>query len=450
MSKRKHLSLLFSAVFLCGISAQANLAVAESLREAFAYAYQNNPQLNAARAGLRATDEGVAIAKSGYRPTVNATGRLSKTWQDSGTIRQSSFGIEINQTVFDGFQTKNGIRRAKSGVKAARENLRNIEQNVLLNVAISYVDILRDQSILGFRNRSLEFLNEQVRSEKTRFDVGESTRTDVAQARGRLAGAQAQLSSARSNLEVAKSLYRRYVGKRPGRLSAPNVSFKNIPRSIKSATAIAMQNHPGLLAARHQVDQALFVLKQSEGELLPGVSVSGALNRSTHSINGNNSSASVSANLNVPIYQGGRVSAQVRRDKELLGQSRIIVDQTIDEVRQQIHQAYNERSAALQSVAANKSQLSAANLALEGAVEERKVGQRTTLDVLNTEQEVINARIALANSQRNLLVANYAILSSIGSLSASYLKLNTKRYDPEEHYIAVKDKWYGLRTPNGQ
>lgn len=444
-----------SAIFSVSLLfASSNVSSAETISQALSHAYAHNPTLNAARAQLRVTNEGVAIAKSGYRPNIYATGTASKIWNrndlGSSTIRTGTFGIDIDQTIFDGFATKNAVRSAVSGVKTVRENLRNTEQNVLLNAAISYMDVIANKSILGFRQQSLTFLKEQVRSEQTRFDVGESTRTDVAQARGRLEASRAQLSNAKSNYEIAISQYKRYVGKKPGKLTFPKRSFANIPKSMNSALKIAMQNHPALLATRHNVDQALYNVKQSEGSLLPSVNVNGSLDRVANSATGNREEASVTAKLSVPLYQRGQVSATIRQNKETLGRSRILVNEMQDQVQQAIVQSYNERQSAIQSVAANKSQLSASRLALEGAIEERRVGQRTTLDVLDTQQEVINAQIALIQSQRNLVVANYAILSSVGSLSASNLSLNAKRHDPEEHFIAVKDKWYGLRTPNGQ
>ncbi|MGB7286383.1 MAG: TolC family protein, partial [Salaquimonas sp.] len=287
--------------------------------------------------------------------------------------------------------------------------------------------------------------------EQSRFEVGESTRTDVAQARGRRAAAEAQLSLAKANLITSQAIYRQVVGKEPGKLSTPKGVDRLIPKSINAAVSVASSNHPAIKATNHLVDQAQFNVKSSEGELLPTLSLNGTANRRYDvAENTDRDSASVTANLNVPIYQGGRVSATVRQNKEILGQRRIEVDQSVDNVRTAVVSAYSQLEAARAAAIANGAQLSAAKLALEGAVEERRVGQRTTLDVLDTQQDVLTAQIALANAQRDTIVASYAALSAIGKLDAATLGLKVTRYEPEDHFIAVKDKWFGLRTPDGQ
>lgn len=439
-------------------------ASAQSLKEALALAYNNNPAINAQRAATRAVDETVAIAKSGYRPVITGDADVSKTWSETrspvtplggGTTQQTlvagGFGVTISQTLFDGFQTQNNVRASKAAVMASRETLRNVEQNILFDAAAVYMDVIRDAAIANYRAQALEFLNEQVRSEQSRFDVGESTRTDVAQARGRRAAAEAQLSAARAQLKSSRAVFRQVIGRDPSGLSMPKSVERLIPSSISSAVAAASANHPAIKATRHLVDQALFNVKVAEGQLLPGVTLQGNLQRRYNvQQDTDRDAASVTARLTVPIYQGGRVSAQIRQGKETLGQRRIEVDQSVDNVRAAVVSAYSQLEAANAALIANDTQLKAANLALQGAVEERRVGQRTTLDVLNTQQEVINAQIALANSRRDKIVASYAALSAIGKLRVNTLGLNVAVYDPEDHYLVVKDKWYGLRTPDGQ
>lgn len=442
------LPIAFAAIVL---GQSTSLSSAETLNQALASAYSNNPNINANRAGLRATDEDVAIAKSGFRPVISATGTASRNYRDPlPDFSNKSISLEISQTIYDGLRTQNNTYGAVSAVKAGREDLRNSIQTVFLQVIDAYIDVMRDASIVNFRHKSLEFLNEQVRSERTRFEVGESTRTDVAQAEGRRAAAVAQLSAAKASLISSKAAYRQHVGKEPGRLKSPRNIGKLLPKSAAAAQAIARKNHPAILARLHLVDQASYSVKSAEGVFLPTVSLNGTATHSRNSLSGESDTGTITARLNVPIYQGGKSSAQVRKSKESLGQRRILVDAMQNNVRAQVTSAYAQYSASRDSVNANKTQLNAARLALQGAVEERKVGQRTTLDVLNTQQEVITAQVALAQSQRSYIDAQYSILATVGSLSTSRLALKVSAHDPEEHFNAVKDKWFGLRTPSGE
>ncbi len=431
-------------------------ASAETIAEALALAYSNNPNINAQRAATRAVDENVPIAKSGLRPSVSASADISRTWSDNGNrsteLTPGGFGITINQALFDGFKTANNVAAANAAVLASRETLRNTVQNTLFDAASAYMNVIRDQSVAGFRAQSLEFLNEQVRSERARFQVGESTRTDVAQAEARQAGAVAQLNTARAQLKTSIAVYRQVIGKEPAKLKGPAGVGKLIPGSIDSALQIAFSEHPAILANRYLADQADWQIKSAESDLLPRIVLQGQANRRYNSqIQGNTvDSAQVTAQLTVPIYQGGRVSAQVRQNKETYGQRMIQIDGAVDSVRAAVISSISQLEAARASVTANESQLRAAQLALQSVVEERNVGQRTTLDVLNTQQNVIDAQIALASSRRDVIVAGYAVLSAIGRLQPERLKLTVASYNPEEHYIAVEDKWFGLRTPDGR
>ncbi|MEZ5781615.1 MAG: TolC family outer membrane protein [Rhizobiaceae bacterium] len=446
---------LLAAVVLSSTALTSVSASAETLLGALAKAYTNNSELNAARAGLRATDEDVAIAKSGYRPVIAGTGSYSAAKQNGLEIQTGSFGIEIQQNLFDGFQTRNSVRGAESRVRASTESLRNTEQTVLFNAASSYMNVIRDRQIAVLTERNLEFLTEQVRAARSRFDVGEGTRTDVAQADASRSAATAQLAAARAQAESSAAEYRRYIGDDPKTLKGASPA-KGLPKSLDAAFSIASVQHPAILATNHLVDAAAFTVKTAEGALLPQLNATAGMSRSFRETNGGSlsdgytNSASIGAQITVPIYQGGRVSAQVRQSKESLGQARIQVDVTRDQVRAAVTSAWSQYVAARQQVIANRALVSAAQLALDGVVEERNVGQRTTLDVLNAQADVISAQISLASSERDVVVASYAILSSIGQLGVEKLALNVQKYRPEEHYNAVKDKWYGLRTPDGR
>jgi outer membrane protein len=426
---------------------------------ALAKAYRNNSSLNSERAGTRVTDENVAIAKSGYRPTIAASSGLTFARSSAlggRSITSGSFGIEINQTIFDGFQTKNNVAAAEAQVRASQEALRNTVQNTLFDAASAYMDVIRDRQIASLRQRNLEFLEEQVRAARSRFEVGEGTRTDVAQAEASRQSAIAQLSAARAQVLASEALYRQIVGEDPGSLQAAGPLSKLLPRSVDEAFVVADKAHPAIIASEHLVDASAFTVKSSEGALLPRLSATAGVSRSfTNGVpalpsDGASTSASIGAALSVPIYQGGRASATVRRSKESLGQARINVDVSRDQVRNAVASAWAQYQASREAVAANREVVSAAQLALNGVIEERNVGQRTTLDVLNSQGDVTAAQINLASAEHDVVVASYAILSATGRLTTGNLGLQVREYDPEEHYRAVKDKWFGLRTPDGR
>jgi len=448
-------SLLAAAVIAV---AAVSPATAETITGAMSKAYQNNSELNSARAGVRVTDEGVAIAKSGYRPTIAGTSSFNYASQAGNRLTTGSFGVQIQQSLFDGFQTKNNVAAAEARVRASNDSLRNTEQNILFNAASAYMDVIRDRGIASLREQNLKFLEEQVRAARSRFDVGEGTRTDVAQAQASRSAAIAQLSAARAQALSSAAIYRQVIGDEPGKLTTPGAA-KGLPDSIEQAFTIAAVQHPAILATEHLVDAAGFTVKSTEGALLPQLSASAGVSRNWRdsspgstlsSPDGSSNSASIGATLTIPIYQGGRVAAQVRQSKESLGQARIEVDVSRDRVRAAVASAWTQYTASREGVDANRELVSAQQLALDGVIEERNVGQRTTLDVLNAQQDVINAQINLISSQRDVVVASYAILSAVGRLTVDQVGLHVAKYQPEEHYNAVKDKWFGLRTPDGR
>ncbi|MFU0503681.1 TolC family outer membrane protein [Pseudaminobacter sp. NGMCC 1.201702] len=454
----------FAAILMSATALSTATVSAETILGALAKAYQNNSELNSGRAGVRVTDEGVAIAKSGYRPIVVGSSSINYTSQAGTRLTTGNFGVEIRQTLFDGFQTKNNVAAAESQVFAANESLRNTEMNILLNAATAYMDVIRDRQIATLRERNLQFLNEQGRAARSRFDVGEGTRTDVAQADAARSLAEAQLAAARAQASSSAAIYRQIIGDDPGNLRGASPVAKLLPASLDQAFALAAAGHPAILATQHLVDAAGFAVNAAEGALLPQISASAGVSRNYRETRGGfdpitglpggdstaNTAATIGATLTVPIYQGGRASAQVRQSKESLSQARIEVDVRRDLVRAAVTSAWTSYIAARESVTANRSAISAAELALNGVIEERNVGQRTTLDVLNAQSDVIDAQINLANAEREVVVASYAILSAIGQLSATRLGLQVTEYRPEEHYEAVKDKWIGLRTPDGR
>ena len=357
--------------------------------------------------------------------------------------------------LFDGFQTRNNVRAAEAQVRASVESLRNEEQNTLFDAASAYMDVIRDRQIAVLTEQNLQFLTEQSRAARSRFEVGEGTRTDVAQADASRSAAVAQLAAARAQADVSEATYRQVIGEDPGKLQAGSPLAKMLPQNIDQAVAIAAGDHPAIIATEHLVDAAAFTVKSTEGRLLPQVSASAGVQRDYQNTeglpgvgaatDGTFNSAGIGATLTIPIYTGGRVSAEVRQSKESLGQARIQVDVSRDQVRQAVVSAWTQYVAARESVSANRELVAAQQLALNGVIEERNVGQRTTLDVLNAQADVITAQIDLVSSQRDVVVASYAIVSAMGALSAERLGLQVAIHRPQEHYDAVKDKWGGLQ-----
>ena len=419
---------------------------AETLYQAMAKAYENNPDLNAARAGLRATDEGVALAKSGYRPTIAAEAITTSTNTNGFVNNSASVGVSINQTLFDGFQTRNNVRAAEAQVFAGRENLRGTEIDILLATVQAYANVNRDNQIVNFRKQNISFLQEQFSAARARFDVGESTRTDVSLAEAELAGARASLTAAIAQAKSSAAVYAQIVGTVPSNLRSTALPRRLLPRSLEIAVAQGTTEHPAVLAALFGVDAAGYAVKSEEGAFLPGVRISGSVAKADQGVD----TAQIQARVTIPIYQGGAASASVRQAKERLGQQRILVDSARRSIEQSVVSSWTQMEASLALIEANQAQLSAANLALNGVVEERRVGQRTTLDVLNAQQTVLTAKEAIAQSERNAVVASYSVLASTGKLTIDRLGLAVANYRAELHYEATKDRWFGLRTVDGR
>lgn len=449
---------VMASVFVLGNAAGTS---AETLESALARAYGNNPSLNAQRANVRATDENVARAKSGYRPQINASADVGRTWSEvtipgDGTRRNAltprGVGVQIDQSIFNGFRTQNSVRQAESSVLSARETLNNTEQNTLFDAAAAYMNVLRDTAILDLQRNNVEVIDEQLRQTRDRFNVGEVTRTDVAQAESRLALARSQASLAEANLRASIAQYRQIVGVEPRQLAPGRPLDRLLPRSVDAALQIALNEHPAIKAAQHGVDVAELQVKIEQGALAPQLGVSGSVSQRYDSqvADDRRLTASVVAQLTVPIYDGGQAYASTRQAKETVGQRRLEADSIRDQVRAAIISSWGQLEAARAQIEAAQAQVDAAETALSGVREEARVGQRTTLDVLNAQQELLNARVNLITAQRDRVVASYAVVQAMGRLNSRALGLGVNHYSPKIHYDQVKDLWGGLTTPDGR
>ncbi len=444
-------------------------AFADTIETALVQAYQNNPQVNAQRAQVRATDENVPQALSGYRPRVSATASYGAQYIDSKTSTTTTAGgaVTVNQhgwndprgvgatmtqTLFNGFQTGNRTRQAESQVFAARETLRVIEQTVLLDAATAYMNVLRDSATLDLQRRNVEVIQEQLRQTRDRFNVGEVTRTDVAQAESRVAAAQSQMLAAQSNLATSRAAYRRIIGVEAGRLRAGTPVDRLSPRSLDLAVAQGQAENPSVTAAEYGVDVAALQVKVNEGALYPVVTLQASAQQNYDtSINSSRQFAgAVVGQVTVPLYQGGAEYSLIRQAKETVSQQRLNLALNRDQARANVVQSWAQLEAAKAQIEATRAQVAAAEIALNGVREEARVGQRTTLDVLNAQQELVNARVALVTAQRDRVVASYTLLSAVGRLSVPVLGLQVPLYDPMVHYQQVRDSWAGVRTPDGK
>lgn len=449
------------------VMALAGPARADSIGQSLVRSYVNNPQLNAQRAATRSADENVPLANAGYLPKASATGSVGFGHTDLTTpggnlVRSSTtstdgvprgVGLSVSQTLFDGYRTPNSVRQAESNVFGSRETLRNIEQSVLQSAAQAYMDVLRDTAVLDLRASNIKVLEEQLRQTQDRFKVGEVTRTDVAQAEAGLAGSRADYFTAQSNLQNSIASFRQVVGVQPTRLEPASPVTRGLPATLENAIAISQVEHPSVQAALHQVDAAELQVKVAEGALYPTVGVNASVSQQYDFQNVPGASefvGTVTGNVTIPIYQGGAEYATIRQAKENLGQARLSADYTRENVRAAVISAWGLLESSKATVQADQASVNASEIALNGVREEARVGQRTTLDVLNAQQTLLNARVSLVGAQRDRVVASYAILATCGRLSTSMLGLQVPVYNPAVHFNQVKDKWFGLRTPDGR
>ena len=361
-------------------------------------------------------------------------------------------GATATQTLYNGLQTANRVRQAESQVMGARETLRVTEEQVLLDASTAYMNLLRDQAILDLNRRNVEVLTEQLKQTRDRFNVGEVTLTDVAQAESRLAAGRSSLLGAQSNYVTSQANYRRVIGVAPGRLAPGTPVDRFSPPTINGAVAQGEQQSPSVLAAMYGVDIAELAVKINEGSLYPNLGLTASVSQNwspMYSID-RQLLASVVGQLTIPIYQGGGEYSAIRQSKETLGQQRLNLDVNRDQARATVVQSWGQLDAAKAQIEATTAQVNAAEIALNGVREEARVGQRTTLDVLNAQQELVNARVALVTAQHDRVVASYTLLAAVGGLSMQRLGLNVTIYDPQVHYQQVRDAWIGVRVPDGR
>lgn len=437
-------------------------ALAETIDGALVRAYQNNPQLNAQRAQVRSTDENVPQALSGYRPRVSLTASGGYQYSDfqsqrggaptSGPGIPRSVGLTASQTLYNGNQTANRTRAAESQVSGAREALRSLDQSVLLSAATTYMDYLRDAATLEVQRSNVRVLEQTLKQTRDRFNVGEVTRTDVAQSEAQLAAGRTQALTAEANLTTTRANFRRIIGNEPANLAPGSPVDRFLPPTLAAAIELSLIEHPNVTAAMFGIDVNFLQVKVAEGALLPTVTLQASATQAYEQslIQYRSFNASALAQISVPIYQGGSEYSLIRQSKENLAQQRLNLETTRDQTRATVVQWWGSLQATKAQVQSAQAQVAASEIALNGVREEAKAGQRTTLDVLNAQQALVNARVALVTAQHDRVVASYNVLAAVGRLSPQVLGLATTTYDASVHYHQVRDSWGGVRTPDGR
>ena len=432
--------------------AMGGAAAAETLEEVLATAYSNNATLAAQRAALRAVDEGVPQALAGWRPTVDIDGSYGRTRQDSSgstvssgaqTLSPLTATLSVAQPLYRGGRTRAGTRQAEATVLAARADLLATEQDVLLAAVTAYLDVLRDQAIVRLNRNNEQVLRRQLEATRDRFEVGEITRTDVAQAEARLSRATSDRIQAEGNVVSSRAALSQVTGTVAGALAAPP-ALSGLPTSVAEAIAIAVVESPSLLASRLSERASQHAIDAAIGNLLPTISLNGDIRRNEDSFTRGSvtESATITARITIPLYQAGAVASEVRQSRNTNNRRRLEIEETRRVVRQQVTQAWERLTTATDRVRSSTDQTRAAGIALEGVRAEAEVGLRTTLDTLDAEQELLDARVAVVIAERDQYVAAFDVREAIGRLNARALELPVEYYDPAAYYERVRRRWW--------
>lgn len=450
MKKSNRNTLALGLVFLF----LATAAHAETLEQAMVQAYNKSSTLQSARARLRAVDEQVPLAKSGARPTADfgaTIGESASSFQHKSTTTYTprQFGFTLSQPLYKGGSIDASIASAENTVQAERANLVNAEQTLFLNVAQSYYDVLRDQSVIKLTRKTEEVLSKELQAARDRLKVGEATKTDTSQAESRYAGAVADRIQAEGNLALSKATYERIVGTPPGELKDEQVKLA-LPASLDEVVDLALKNNPEVISAQYEMQAAEHDVDTAQGALMPQISLEASGSRGydvSGSALGESSGSSILARLVMPIYHGGSDYAKTRAAKETASQKRIEVRSAMNGVRENAVRAWQTLNTSRATITSRRKQVEASQLAYEGVKQESEVGTRTILDRLNAESEALQAQVNLVQARRDQAVAMYDLKAAVGELTADKLALPTLIYDSTSHYDSVKNSWLGLGEP---
>jgi TolC family type I secretion outer membrane protein len=436
-----------------GAALPAGTAFGQTLMEGFVSTYNSNPDLLAQRARLRVVDETVSQALAGWRPVIRGIAEAGIAEQHSSVrapqeqnLRPRSYALTITQPLYRGGKTTAQTRGAEADVRAERAVLRDREQTGMLGTAVAHSDFVRDVATVGLRRNNVRVLQQQLADTNARFQVGELTRTDVAQAESRLAQSQANLTAAEAQAAASRATYQRVVGIVPDARMQEAPLLNSVPETEDQSVALSIEMAPRVVAAKYRVSSASYAIDAAFADLLPQVALVGAVSRGydvtlrrDHSY-----SYSIRAQVTVPIYQNGSEYSRVRQAKQFHGQRKNELDSARRQSAELAIRAYRQLESARARLVSLAAQVTAAGIALDGVRQEQLVGTRTTLDVLNAEQELLDAQVQLVSARRDVVVSHYGLLAEIGQLSARDLRLPVAYYDEEQYYRNVRDAWIGL------
>jgi outer membrane protein len=451
-----------------GLGAAATPASAQSLSQALAAAYANNPTLQAERANLRATDEGVPTALAGWKPTVTVSGSagytqgnivtsagLSGLGQTSGSSTTTTQNRDVAQiagtiteNIYNGGGTKAQTNQARAKVKAERANLINIEQQVFQSVVQAYVTVIEDQQLLALAINNANVLKEQLKATQDRFSVGEITRTDVAQSESALAQAEAEVQTAQGNLKTSQAQFVAVVGLQPRKLSPPQPLA--LPVDNKSQVAqIAATNNPAVVQAKFTQAASADGVDIAWSKLMPQLSLQGQVYKQINQAESGyvSNGAEVVANLTVPLYQGGAEYSAIRQAVQQREYARQQVELQQRTAIQNAEQYWETLVATRATISSTRAEIAANQIALDGTEREAIVGSRTTLDVLNAQQLLLQSQVTLVQNLANLVIASYNVGAAMGRFTARDIGLHVPLYDDNAYYNAVKNAWFGAGDP---
>ncbi len=436
-------------------------ASAESLMDALALAYQTNPEIASERASLQALDETFVQARSVGLPNASSQFSLSATdskserqiftgggstsnFEDSDTTGNSALSVSAGQDFYRGGQTRAAMDAAEANILAGRANLLALEQAVLFDAVPAFVDVRRDLEVVRIRMNNVEVLNRQLQAAQDRFEVGDVTRTDVAQAEARVSAARSALAAAQADLAVTRANYARVIGQSPGELQ-PEPPLPPLPATVDEAVSLALESNPNAVSARLREDAARAGVRQAEGAFRPtvGWQLQAVTQRDLLDGGVDNDAVTATARATLPLFTGGLNSANKRQALANENAARLDVRDIERQVTELTVSAFAQYISANAQIDASEQQVRASEIAFEGVEEEARVGLRTTLDVLDAEQEVLDARLALVDARRNAYLAGFGLIQSVGQLSVPNLGLDVPEYDPTSNYSEIRKK-YGL------
>jgi outer membrane protein len=430
-------------------------ARAETLTQALANAYTNNPNIASALLAVKSASENIALRKAGKLPTIGLSANVTDAWQIAGgtyaDTKSATLGLGLSQTIFDNNQTDAQVEQARALTELAEQTLRNSEQTVLLSVVSAYMAVVRDSQLVKTRQDTIDFYRAQVKSANDRLQIGEGTKIDVSQAQARLATGIASYTAATTSLASSQASYQRWVGHKPKNLSEDFRFAKIVPKSIDEAIAIAQDRHPAILSARAAVRAAQSGTDAARAAFGPSVDLAASVGATTTFGSGGVSGSTVpngavKLSLSVPLYAGGALGAGVRKANIDQIKSETDVLSTVDQVREAVITSWSTMQNAAAQIDSAQSAVQSGQLVLEGVIQERDVGQQTTLDVLNAQADLTSAREGLITASASRVVSYFSVIASVGRLSAKELGLPVTIKSADGYVAKVEDVWQELRS----